>query len=776
MIKTLLVTCLLFLLSKSGDSQDIYVVHPSLSPDGNQLAFSYQGDIWTMSVDESIPRRLTIHESYEHSPMWSPDGKSLAFVGNRWGNNDIYTIAVDGGSPKRLTYHSAGDDRPSWVSNDRILFTSRRNFAQAERESEIWSVSVTGGTPERYVDAVGLSPHMQANGNLLAFVRGNCRTAREAYRGPANRQVWTYNSADGNYNQVTTDEGQDILPKIIEDYVYFLSARSGVYNLHRVQSTTPNEIEQITNFDSEGITHYDVSADNSALIFTRGGQTYFQKIGDDEGLRQLTFDVPGDERFDQIVHRTVTNQALSYALSPDEEQMAFEVRGELFLKKNDKDKSRAKQLTKHAFRDKQPVWVNDSVLIFSSDREGTFDLYALTSGSEEKDLYETFDLDVRRLTNDGTEEEGLSLSPDRSQLIYREGRGRLVLMDVDSLGTLTNRRVLLDGWDTPGGVTWSPDGKWIAYSLSDLDFNEEIYIHSIEEDLPPVNVSLHPRSDYSPKWSKDGSKLGFLSERNNGDTDVWFVWLSKSDWDKTQRDWEDEEDQEVEEDSVLTVQIDFERIHERLVQVTSLAGNEGDLSISHDGETFYFTDDGGSWQGGGGTSDFYSIKWDGDDLTKIITDISLYASSHDEKGKHIYAIRSGGSLIKIDPKAKKQETLSFKGRMDIDYPQERQQVFDEAWRRLRDGFYDPEFHGYDWSALRERYEDRCLAASTQQDFRRFINEMLGQLNASHMGVYGGSREETQREQTGLLGIDYSVETNGIRIQRVIPEGPADREE
>ncbi len=764
------------------------VVSPALSPDGTQVAFSYQGDIWTVSAGGGISRRLTIHESYESSPQWSADGRRIAFQGSRWGNNDIYVMTADGGRPNRLSFHSAGDTEPQWLADGSIIFSSRRGFVQVERESEIHMISSQGGTPARILDATALSPIATPDGKTLVFVRGNCRIAREAYRGPANRNIWKYDTDTQAYTQMTDDDGQDIRPDIAGGLIYFLSARSGRYNIYSMPlSGTEEDAQALTDFTDEGITDFDVSADGSTIVFTRMEGLFVMKTAQPKAINQMTIEVAADDRFDVIEHKTFRDKATNYVLSSDESYMVLEIRGELFIKPHDKDKKRAVQLTDNPYRDKDAVMVNDSTIVFSSDRAGDFNLYSLTSAGSESSLYRTFQLETKQLTSHPGEEEALVISPDRTQIAFRRGRGQLVVVDVDSTGQLSNERVLLDGWDTPRGVAWSPDGQWLAYALSDLNFNREIYIHAVDGTQEPVNISLHPRSDSDPVWSQDGSKLAFISNRNNSDDDLWFVWLKKSDWEKTKRDWEEDEeegeDTKAEKDkkkkkdkTVDPVIIDFENIYQRLQQVTRLAGNEDNLSISTDGETFYFTTNGGSRQGSPDDPDLMQIKWDGSEQKTIISDISLSKASMNNSGKKIHAVKRGGTIISIDPTAKKQVSLAFSAKMDINHAEERKQVFDEGWRRLRDGFYDPEYHGQDWDELRQRYQYRCVNASTDQDFRRYYNEMLGQLNSSHMGMSGPSRDETQDEDTGLLGIHIDPIAAGIQVKDVIPATPASREE
>ncbi len=777
---------ILFLLAHTAMSAAPLVITPSVSPDGSQIAFSYQGDIWITSVNDDFARRLTIHESYESHPHWSPDGTKLVFQGNRWGNNDIFVTDVSTGAIKRLTYHSANDTHPRWISDTEVSFMSRRGFQQIERESEVHQVSIAGGTPYRMIDAVVLSPAPMKNSQDIVFVRGTCRVAREAYVGPANRDIWKYSATSDQYTQLTTHEGQDILPDTEGDNIYFLSARSGRYNLTIINKE--GNLQALTTYSDEGITYFDVSADESTVVFIKGGELKRASLDNLEDAEGIDIKVTADDRFDPIEHETLSRGASNYALSPSEDHVLLEVRGELFLKENDKEKDRAVQLTNHPYRDKDAVWVSESTIIFSSDRGGQFDLYKLTAKDPSTSLYKSFQFTVEQLTSHEAEEEALVVSPDRTQLAYRRGRGELVVVSLDTLGNISNERVLQDGWDIPGGIAWSPDSKWLAYALSDLNFNEEIYIHRADGSSDPVNVSLHPRTDRSPVWSPDGSKLGFISIRNNGDSDVWFVWLKKSDWEKTQRDWEEDDDEKESEmkgkdkdkdkkkdkDAVQPVEIDFDDIYERIMQVTRIAGNEGDLSISKDGETFYFSTNGGGRQGSPGDPAYMSINWDGEDAKTLFSNLDINAPRLNKKGDRIYSLKRGGTLVSINPSAKKQEGQPFKVKMDIDHQQERTQVFEEAWRRLRDGFYDPEFHGQDWNELKTVYKARCINATTDQDFHNQFNEMLGQLNASHMGIRGRGREETQSERTGLLGVDIKPVNNGVEVLSVISGTPADR--
>jgi tricorn protease len=368
------------------------------------------------------------------------------------------------------------------------------------------------------------------------------------------------------------------------------------------------------------------------------------------------------------------------------------------------------------------------------------------------------------------------------------GKMSFVAADIDKNGTISNEKILQNGWSKPEGIRWSPDSKWLAYSMEDLTFNSEIYIQKADGSAKEVNISMHPRADYSPVWSPDGSKLGFISARNNSNNDIWFVWLKKEDYQKTKQDWEEDDEEKPEEPKEETkkgkskdknkskkedekpIQIDLDLIHERLVQLTDLSGNEGNIAISKDGKTFYFS----SVVPGSKGSDLFKVNWDKTEMKEVTKGgQSPRNVKLDTEGKYLY-MNSKGKLARISASGTELENLPIQAKMTILFKEELDQVFEEAWRALRDGFYDPEYHGQNWDALKEKYKPYCMAASTKTDFMYMYNNMLGQLNASHMGLYGRDREKTQSEQTGLLGIEIKPVAEGVEVIRIVPDSPADK--
>lgn len=768
---------------------DLLIRYPAVNSNGTLIGFSYQGDIWTVPATGGKATRLTVHEGYEGNPVFSPDGGSIAFSGARYGNNDIFVIPAEGGSPKRLTYHSGNDMISSWAANGNILFSATREFQQIERPSEVYTLSAKGGTESRLLDAVGYDPIQSPDGRFIAITRGDINPIqREEYRGASNRDIWLFDAKAKTYTKITSFETNDMLPRWGDNRtLYFLSTNSGRNNLYRLkidESGKPTGApEQLTDYKDHSIRYFSISGDGKTIVFERGSDITLMKT-DSKSTQKVNIQISTDLRFDPELNKSVSGDASEYLVSPNGKLLALVIRGEVYVKEINKDKNSTNNVSDHAYRDMNVAWASDSILLFTSDREDeNFDIYMVKStDKKELNIFKSLKHQITRITKTAEDESGLKVSPDGKKLAFVRGRGTLVVAELTPEGKLTNEKLLLNGWATPADIEWSPDSKWLAYSLSDLYFNEEVFIHAADNSSKPVNVSMHPRDDGQPYWSADGSKLGFISARNNRSNDVWFVWLKKEDWEKSRQDWDDaagdekpekpaDKDKDKKDDKAKPVKIDFENIHQRVVQVTSFPGDESNLLISKDGETIFYTATTSTAKG----RDLYSIKWNGKDLKELTKSGSNPNSiSMDKDGKYLYFLKSGGSMSRLDIKGDKTESLPYTAKQHIDYTAERTQVFEEAWRAIRDGFYDPQFHGKDWNKLRDKYRELCITAGTNEDFRDMFNYMLGELNSSHMGFTAPQQAETQRDATGMLGAELVPVKDGMKVTHVIPDSPADK--
>ena len=774
--KVFLILCLICVGQVFGQT---LIRQLKISPDGSRLAFSYHGDIWVYSFINQNAKRVTLHQAYESDPVWKPNGEELAFSSNRKGNYNVFKISAEGGLPKQLTYYPTKNTPTDW-SDDKIIFTTKRVYQGPEWDSQIYFVKETGGTPERLITAYGSMFSISPDKNLIAYTKGSCKISREDYSGSAQKDIWVYNQKIKKYHQITTSIKNDHSPLWDEKgNIYYIGAKSGRYNIYKQSiSKTGQKIgteTQLTFQKVNGVRSFSIS-NNGKIVYTTGIDTYILEKGKS---RKISLKLPLDNRFDLEETKTTNSDIRNYAISPDAKLIALEIDGEIFVKENNKENKKTNNISKHFSKDKMPQWIDDKTVIYISDRNGYDNIYSATSSDTLVKLSRSLSINTERLTNTKIDIDHIIISPDKKKIAYTEGRGKLIIAELKQ-GKIENPITFSDTWASANDLSWSPDSKYIAFSQEDLNFDNEIFIQSVEDKNKKINVSMHPRADMSPVWSSDGKKLAFLSNRSGMNYDVWMVWLQKEDWEKTKIDHEEGDYYEkVEENKKnkkkdkkenkrkVKVRIDEDKIYDRLVQVTSLSGDEYSLAFNPDSEFLYFSATNPVSKG----RNLYKVKWDGSKPKEVKG--GKKAKDFYELKDHLYFVTSG-KLKKLNAKSDKVENLLHKATYTINYEQQRKQVFEEGIRALTNRFYDPEFHGYDWKALVERYRPWVLSASTQQDYTYMFNLLLGQLNASHMGYRGKNPEKVKSDNIGLLGLEVSDIKNGVKINHVLTNSEADK--
>lgn len=754
-------------------AQESLIRKPVINPNGTEMAFSYFGDIWIYNFNSKESKRLTIHKAYESNPIWNTNGTEIAFSSNRKSNENVFTTSIKGGVPKQLTYYPTANIPTDWTKNGDVLFNTKRVYRGPEWDGQIYSVNKEGGTPNRLLTAYGEGAKLSPNGKLIAFTKGACRIAREDYSGSAQRDIWIYNTETKKYIQITNNNINDHSP--IWDTagnLYYIGAKSGRYNIYKQQislnGTLSGVATQLTSEKKDGVRAFSVS-NNGTFLYLSGVNLFKVEKGSKE---KINLTISSDNRFEEEETKTVSNGISSYAVSPNGKSIALEINGEIFVKENNKEKKRSNNVSKHPFRDRNPQWIDDKTVVFSSDRSGVYQLYSAVSTDKLIGLHRSLKTKVTKLTNNKEDIESSLVSPNGKKIAYQVGRGVLMIADLKD-GKIVNSKEYSNSWAAAEDVSWSPDSKYIAYSQEDLNFDSEIFIQSIKNPSTKMNVSMHPRSDGSPVWSADGKKLAFLSNRSGINYDVWMVWLDKSDWEKSKRDHEEgsyypqkKEKKDVESSKKdnkkkkeVIVKIDGDKIYNRLVQVTSLQDNEYSPIFSADSKFVYFS----ATDPASKKRSTYKVKWDGS-KPKAIKAVSGARGILENKGK-IYFI-SRGSLSSLDTKSDKVIKLPHSATYTKNNKKEYEQVFDEGIRALTAGFYDPEFHGYDWSGLVKKYRPWVLSATTHEDYTYMYNLLLGQLNASHMG-YRGSAPKNVNDKVGLLGLEVENTNDGVKVNYVL---------
>ncbi|GFD73989.1 tricorn protease [Tenacibaculum sp. KUL113] len=762
-------------------AQHTLIRKPMISPDASQMAFSYYGDIWLYNFNNQQTKRLTIHKGYESNPVWSTDGTEIGFSSNRKGNDNVFVTSIKGGVPKQLTYYPTANIPTDWTKEGDIVFTTGRVLRGPEWDKQMYVVNEKGETPRRLLTAYGEMASVSPNGKLIAFTKGACRIAREDYSGSAQRDIWVYNTETDEYHQITTSNKNDHSPVWdAAGNLYYIGAKSGRYNIYKqaisANGTANGIATQLTNQTKDGVQTFSVS-NNGTIVYTSGADTFKLENGK---TQKINLDIVSDNRFEEEETKTVSGNIGNYAVSPNGKNVALEINGEIFIKENNKEKKRSNNVSKHPYRDINPQWLDDKTVVFSSDRDGVYQLYSAVSTDTLVGLHRSLKTKVSKLTNSKEDIEYSLVSPDGKKIAYQVGRGILMIADIKK-GKITNAKEYSNSWAAAEGVSWSPDSKYIAYSQEDLNFDSEIFIQSVENPSTKMNVSMHPRSDRNPVWSADGKKLAFLSNRSGINYDVWMVWLEKSDWEKSKLDHEEgayypekKEEPSKEKDAKkgkkkkkkVVVKIDEDKIYDRLVQVTSLQDDEYSPVFSADSDFIYFSATNPATE----KRSTYKVKWDGS-KPKLVKGVANARNFTENKGKIYFTSR--GKLAELNTKSDKVTKLPHSATYTTNRAEEYKQVFEEGIRALTAGFYDPEFHGYDWNALVKKYKPWILSATTHEDYTYMFNLLLGQLNASHMG-YRGSAPRNASDKVGVLGLEVENTKKGVKVSYVLPNSVADK--
>jgi len=763
--------------------------HPAPSPDGSQIAISWQGDLWLVPVAGGEARRLTANPADERHPIWSHDGRTLAFASDRHGNPDVFVMPVDGSeAPKRLTFASVDDIPYDFTPDDgAVLFTSNRAMG-IRWMPQLWTVSVSGGTPAMLQGAFAEQAVYSPDGTTLAMVRGATKWTRSGYRGSANRDLWLTAGGD-RYRRITDFDGDDDNPSWLDaDTLVFLSSRDGSKNVFKLD-TAGGGVTALTHHTGSPVRFPKAAADGSVIAYEF--QDAVWTVSPDGGdPHRLSIQVPADQLVNPVERLSQSSDATDLAVSSDGTLAAFVIHGDIFVtdivSEDDQDIALPPtvRVTDTPEREQQPRWSRDGKrLVYSSRANGNFDLFTVTPADEELGWTDNFVFDAVPLVAGPENEQDARYSPDGAKIAFVRGKGDLVVANASG----GNEIVLNENFYAPT-YSWSPDGRWIAFSSEDQNANSEIYIIPADGG-DRYNVSRHPDFDEDPQWSPDGKRLVWSSHRHDNDFDVWGVWLTKADHERTAAGWlkiwnggdepakdgdeeaddDDEESADDEAPELPEVVIDFDDLWRRSLELTSLNGDEFPAVVGPDGKRIFFVGEAED------ETDLFSIRFDGEDLERLTDGGTEPSDIQLVDGKTLFFLTGDGVIKRVGTDGSAGDPVPFTARFEIDRRVERGVVFDEVWSALDEYFYDPGFHGADWDEIYGQYRPWAVEASSDADFDDVVNLMLGELNASHMGYYPRGRgAPTEGDETGWIGavFDPAAGGPGLLVTEVLPDSPA----
>jgi tricorn protease len=763
---------------------------PDISPDGKMIAFSYLGDIYTVETIGGTARAVTSHPAHDINPVFSPDGRWIAFSSNRHGSYDVFVMPVRGGKPKRLTFDSAADMVCGWTPDGKnVLFASTRSVAFPP-SYELFTVPVEGGRERRISAHEGKEGVFSPRGDLLAYVRGPGSWYRKGYRGSSNDDIWIC-KADGSDNKrITTFNGQDTSPMWSADgqALYYVSEYHGHSNIVRrpLNLSTPSSSKpiQVTKHTEESVRRARISRNGEWIVYECGPDLWVVSTREGAKPRKLAIEVNADDKSNPERVVTFTRGVTEFSMGPDERFLVFAIHGKLFRTPVGSH-PKPTQITFGSSNDHGAVWSPDgSKIIFISDRNGHDDLYLLEADDpDHPKLTEAHKFKVTQLTDTREAEFGVTFAPNGKRVAFIRG-GKLWTMRPDG----KEARVIVDSVQV-FDYEWSPDGKWFVFARRDGSFASELYIvpsTGPTKDDPIRNVTRYATYNAGVTWSADGKKITFLSDRR-GMANLHVLDLEKpaAEIDATKKPsrpsfssastwaW----------GSKPPLVIDWEDVHLRANAV--VRGMVEEAAISPDGSKVAFRDL--------VNRDLWVAATNGSQVTRLTTG-GVYPRQIQwsrRKGllggalEIIYFLDGTGNIRLAHAGSRPGEeskpaagdrtaAMSFKIKMTIRNDEMYTEMFDQSWRHLSENFYDDKFHGRNWDDVRKRYRPLVKHVTMKEDLYALLYLMMGELNASHLGISGyGSGPEEETAELGLLW-DKAYRGPGLKIAEILKRGPADR--
>lgn len=741
-----------------------FLYSPSLSPDGKKIVFAFEGDLWIVPSSGGTAFRLTGMNGNETLPRFSPDGKWIAFTGNQDGNANVYVVPSEGGDIKQLTFHSAADNVDSWSwDSKQIYFTS----GQLNSFSS-FRVSVSGGTPERlFGDNYWNNAHFVVEDKKTgAFVFSESgesyrSDSRKRYKGENNPDIESYLPKTNEYKQLTNYIGKDLWPTIdINGKIYFASDEAnGEYNLYTLQN---GQKLQLTNFISS-IGRPQVNASGEKVVFIRDYQIFMYDVAAKK-TEKVPVDVFANNSLVYDQRFEVQNNINGFDVSPDNKKLVFISRGELFV--SDIKGKFVKQIkTTPGERVMEAIWSKDNkTLVIIRTSKGWPNLFSINADgkSSEKPI-------------GGGDKTARMLTPDkeRKNAVYYFGKDELRLVNLE---TLEDKLLLKDEFwfrgSTPG---FSPDNNYVIFTAF-RHFEQDILVHNLKTGKT-TNLTKTYLSEGDPFWSPDGKYIYFTADRSKpsyprggGNNRLYRLPLQKYQEPFRSTEFDALFGQRNATDK--NIRIDTTNLLFRWEQVENINPSQGSPYVTSKDTTTYviFTST------HEGKQKLFKLTINPFEPNKVeeikgVTNGDIVAA-----GKEYY-ILSSGNIYKLNLSGNSTEKIDITFGFSRNLADEFRQMFYEGWTILAENYYDSKMHNTDWPAIRGKYEKFLPYIKSRNDLRIVMNDMLGELNSSHMGFSSSGTEEKINITMRSVGTGIIFENDKpYVVNRIINTSPSDNYE
>lgn len=758
---------------------------------GNQVVFSYAGDLYTVDINGGEARQLTNDpDGFEIFARFSPDGKNIAFTGQYDGNTEVYVMPAQGGEPKRVTYTATLDrddlsDRMgpnnivmTWKDNENIVYRSRR-ITWDDFVGQLFVANINGGLGEQLPFEEGGWITYSPDGQKIAFnrVMREFRTWKY-YRGGMADDVWIFDFNTKELTNITNNVAQDIFPMWAGDKIYFCSDRDRTMNIFCYDLKT-KALTKVTDY-----TYYDVkypSLGDNDIVYENGGMLYRLSLKDNS-IHPIKVRIVNDGISSRTKYIDASKFITSGDVSPDGKRIVLGARGDVWTLPVESGITR--NLTKSdGVHDRNVAWSPDGEYIaYISDRTGNDELYIQKQDGKEEAIQLT---DPKSVSE--TYKYQPSWSPDSKKIAWYDKMNRLMMIDIASKKVT---EVAKSQAGEMGDFTWSPDSKWIAYTDANMSEFSRIFIYNVDtQKSEPVTDTWFNSSN--PTFDKNGKYLYFTSERDFNPTYSSVEWnyayreqsriylitlqkdtpspfLAKNDEVKVEKGEVKEEKhgkdkkKDSKKEDNKSIKIDFEGIMSRIIPLSDIkTAYYYELKGVENG--LYYM----SWGNRGGGLYYYDLE---EKEATRIGDFNGYGLTPD--GKKMI-VRKRWDIAVIN--APKREVKSIDNPVDlsnmkkwVNLHEEWAQIYTEAWRQMRDFFYAPNMHGNDWPAIHDKYSVLIPYCGDRNDVNYLIGEMIGELNIGHAYTGGGDRVETPRLKLGLLGAELERDASGYyKIKKIL---------
>jgi tricorn protease len=769
------------------------------------ITFTFAGDIWIVAKEGGLAYKLSSPKGEEQYAKFSPDGSRIAFTGNYDGNQDVYVINTLGGNIERLTNHPGGDMVIGWHPDGRrILFTSSRESG-TQRYSQFYLAAPGKALPEKLPVPYGVTGCFSPDGKKFAYTPSASEMSTwKRYRGGNAGDIWIFNLETLEAENITNNDAVDGYPMWHENTIYFLSNRGEENRQNLWAYDLPSKsLRQLTHFEEFDI--HNPSAGPNDIVFNAGSSLYLFNIKT-ETAKEVNIEAVMD--LSGLKPRMVNaseNLESGYP-SPDGKRIVFEARGELFSVPA--EYGYILNLTQSSgSREIYPTWSPDGKSIaYWSDISGEYELYIIPADTTG---------DAQKMTDLGA---GFRYrpfwSPDSKKIAYIDEKQVISILDLSSKKlTKVDKCPWMFHYDMSNlQLSWSSDNNWLAYSKEIANHNQAIFLYNLKDNKSWQVTSGH-YSDWDPVFDPEGKYLYFYTDRafspvGSAIDETWIypnvtqiaavslridvpsplaprndkVEIKKEEAaagkdggtkkDEKKNDKKDTKKDDSVKPETKELKIDIENFERRLVVLPPEEGNYNKLAAAA-GQVIYMK------QPRSGSSDrktnlmYYDMKERKEET--IIENIQNYVITMD--GKKILVSQDGGYGI-IDAKPGQQVKTRLRTnemKMVVDPREEWKQIFNDVWRKYRDFFYDDNMHGVDWKLMQTQYGNLIDNSYTRFDVNAVLRELIGELNSSHTYVGGGDEEQASYERTGMLGIDWILENNTWKIEKIIKGASWDQE-